>query len=163
MDHNEKLHIEWIGMAQPEGLVVTSATLKAAEANITWPVTELQEALREQAGKGRVVTDLPRFFAEILGWSDEYLASGRELPASLHVTIDESEHLAPKYAVKSADDDGAFVLLVPRHGADAERVRALRRGAEPPPARQGALRQQLLAHAPLCPARRGPGPARRHD
>jgi hypothetical protein len=51
MDTNERLHNEWIGMAQPQGLVVTPATLKAAEANITWPVTELQATLRDLSGE----------------------------------------------------------------------------------------------------------------
>jgi hypothetical protein len=117
MDQNEKLHIEWIGMAQPEGLVVTSATLKAAEANITWPVTELQETLREQiSGKEPAIADLPRFFRDILGWSDDFVASGAEIPASLRVTLEGSEPLVPQYAVKSADDEGAFVLLVGEAG-----------------------------------------------
>jgi hypothetical protein len=117
MDQNEKLHIEWIGMAQPEGLVVTSATLKAAEANITWPVTDLQETLREQiSGKEPAIADLPRFFRDILGWSDDFVASGAEIPASLRVTLEGSEPLVPQYAVKSADDEGAFVLLVGEAG-----------------------------------------------
>jgi hypothetical protein len=117
MDQNEKLHIEWIGMAQPEGLVVTSATLKAAEANITWPVTELQETLREQvSGKEPAIADLPRFFRDILGWSDDFVASGAELPASLRVTLEGSDPLAPQYAVRSADDETAFVLLVGEAG-----------------------------------------------
>jgi len=32
MDTTERLHKDWIGMAQPEGLVVTTTALKAAEA-----------------------------------------------------------------------------------------------------------------------------------
>lgn len=112
MDANERLHIEWIGMAQPQGLVVTSATLKAAEANITWPVTELQEVLREQAGKTKVVLDLPCFFRDILGWSDEFIISGSDIPESLRITIEGSEPLAPMCAVRSADEENVFVLLV---------------------------------------------------
>lgn len=111
MDANERLHIEWVGMAQPEGLVVTPATLKAAEANITWPITELQEALRELAGKTKAVLDLPRFFRDILGWSDEFIVSGDHMPSSLRVSIEGSEPLVPAYAVKSADEENVFVLL----------------------------------------------------
>ena len=98
MDANERLHIEWIGMAQPEGLVVTTAALKAAEANITWPITELQETLRELAGKGKVVLDLPAFFRDILGWSDEFVVSGTDIPESLRVAVDGSAPLAPMCA-----------------------------------------------------------------
>ena len=117
MDANEKLHVEWIGMAQPEGLVVTPATLKAAEANITWPVTELQETLRELVDKRhKAVPDLPRFLREILGWSDEFVVSGADIPASLRVSVDGGGVLSPAYAVRSADEEGAFVLLVGEAG-----------------------------------------------
>jgi hypothetical protein len=112
MDPNERLHQEWLGMAQPEGLVVTVATLKAAEANITWPVVELQATLRELAGETRVVLDLPAFFRDILGWSDEYILPAKDTPDALRVSVDGGEPLVPAYAVRSADDDGAFVLLV---------------------------------------------------
>jgi hypothetical protein len=72
MDPNERLHRDWLGMAQPEGLVVTLAALKEAEANVTWPVTEMQAQLRELAYEGRVL-ELRPFFRDVLGWSDEYL------------------------------------------------------------------------------------------
>jgi hypothetical protein len=116
MDANERLHKEWIGMAQPEGLVVTQATLKAAEANITWPVTELQAALRHLSGEGKIVLDLPAFFREILGWSQEFVISGRDIPDGLRVPIEGSEPLVPAYAVKSADQDHAFAFLVGQPG-----------------------------------------------
>ena len=118
MDANEKLHIEWIGMAQPEGLVVTPATLKAAEANITWPVTDLQETLREYAGtkKEKVVGDLPGFLRDILGWSEDLVVSGADIPPSLRVTVDGSGPLAPTFAVRSADEENVFVLLVGEAG-----------------------------------------------
>ena len=92
MDANERLHIEWIGMAQPEGLVVTTAALKAAEANITWPVTELRAVLGELVGDGKVVHDVRGFVRELLGWSDEYVAEGN-LPDSLRVPLDGGEVL----------------------------------------------------------------------
>ncbi|MDP8999915.1 MAG: BREX-1 system adenine-specific DNA-methyltransferase PglX, partial [Myxococcota bacterium] len=112
MDTNERLHKEWIGMAQPEGLVITTAALKAAEANITWPVTELQVALKEMAGEGRVVLDQRAFMREILGWSDEFVVARDKLPEALRVNLDGGEVLAPNFAVRSADDENVFVLLV---------------------------------------------------
>ena len=33
----EQIHDDWLGMAQPEGLVVTAAALNEAQAAITWP------------------------------------------------------------------------------------------------------------------------------
>ncbi|MCC7539362.1 MAG: N-6 DNA methylase [Deltaproteobacteria bacterium] len=114
MEANERLHRDWIGMAQPEGLVVTPAALKAAEANITWPVTELQAQLSELASEGKVVLDLHAFHREILGWSDEFVVEGTDLPDNLRVHLDGGEVLAPTLALRSADDPRTFVLLVLR-------------------------------------------------
>jgi hypothetical protein len=112
MDANERLHTEWLGMAQPEGLVVTVAALKDAEANITSPIAERQAALLELAGPRKQVADIPAFFRDILDWSDEYLVSGADLPSSLCISLDGGETLAPGFAVRSADAPDTFVLLV---------------------------------------------------
>jgi hypothetical protein len=112
MDANERLHQEWLGMAQPEGLVVTKSALKAAEANITWPVIELQASLKDLAGETKNVLDLPRFFADILDWSSEFVVDRQHLPETLSVPLDGGGVLTPNFAVRSADDDGKFVLLV---------------------------------------------------
>lgn len=111
-DENTQTLRDVINMAQPDGLVVTATALKAAEANITWPVVDLQVALRDLAGEGKVVLDLKRFFAEILGWPDEFVVEGQQIPDALRVPLEGGDHLAPKYAVRSADDSSAFVLLV---------------------------------------------------
>src|SRR5262245_28504251 len=105
MDTNERLHKEWIGMAQPEGLVVTTAALKAAEANITWPVTELQVTLKALGGDGQVLLDRETFFREILGWSDEFVIPQERIPDSLRVHLDGDEVLAPNFAVRSVEDE----------------------------------------------------------
>lgn len=112
MDANERLHVEWIGMAQPEGLVVTASALKAVEANITWPVAELQATLRELGGEAEVVTDLRAFLRDVLGWSDEGMVGADALPASLSVSVDGGERLAPTLAFRSEDEPDRFVILV---------------------------------------------------
>ncbi|MRG96406.1 Eco57I restriction-modification methylase domain-containing protein [Polyangium spumosum] len=112
MDTNERLHTEWLGMAQPEGLVVTTAALKAAEANITWPVIELQATLRELAGERKHIADLRGFLRDILDWGGEQLVSGAELPHSLRVHLDGGEWLVPTFALRSIDEPETFVLLV---------------------------------------------------
>lgn len=111
-DTNTQTLRDVINMAQPDGLVVTATALKAAEANITWPVVDLQLALRDHAGEGKVILDLRRFFTEILDWSDEFVVEGDHVPDTLRVPLEGGEHLAPKYAVRSADDSSAYVLLV---------------------------------------------------
>ncbi len=111
-DANEHLHRDWIAMAQPDGLVVTASALKTAEANITWPVMELQATLKALAGEGKVVLEPRKLFTEILGWTDEFIVERAEMPDSLRVPLEGGEHLAPRFAVRSADDENAFVLLV---------------------------------------------------
>ena len=111
-DANEQLHRDWIKMAQPEGLVVTSSALKTAEANITWPVVELQATLKALAGEGKVVLEPRKLFAEILDWSDEFIVEGAAIPEALSVPLEGGEYLAPRFAVRSADDETSFVLLV---------------------------------------------------
>jgi hypothetical protein len=112
MDANERLHQEWLGMAQPEGLLVTKSALKAAEANITWPVIELQASLKYLAGETKVVLDAKRFFSDILDWSDEFVVDREHLPDTLSVPLDGGGFLTPNFAVRSADEDGKFVVLV---------------------------------------------------
>lgn len=99
-------------MAQPEGLVVTATALKAVEANITSPVTELQATLHDLAGEKKRVTDLRTFFRDILGWSGEFLVAREEIPPSLRVSLDGGEHLCPDYAVRSAEQSDSFILLI---------------------------------------------------
>ncbi len=112
MDSNERLHHEWLGMAQPEGLVVTVAALKGAEANITWPITEIQATVRDLSNGGKAVGDLRGFLRDVLEWSDDFTASGDDLPASLRVKLDGGETLAPTLALRSGDDESRFVFLV---------------------------------------------------
>ena len=112
MDQNERLHREWIGMAQPEGLVVTASALKEAEANVTWPVTELQETLADLAGEAKTVARVRDLLREVLGWSDELVVEGVEVPASLRVALDGSEELRPTLALRSVDEADRFALVV---------------------------------------------------
>jgi hypothetical protein len=116
MDELQRKHREWIGMAQPDGLVVTASALAAAEANPTWPATELQAALLDLAGgqdvelSDAVVRDLRPLLVDLLEWPPDLLVEGASAP-SLHVTLDEGQVLAPTFALRSADDE-SFVLLV---------------------------------------------------
>ena len=112
MDQNERLHRDWIGMAQPEGLVVTASALKEAEANVTWPVTELQETLADLAGEAKTVVRVRDLLREVLGWSDELVVEGAEVPASLRVALDGGEELRPTLALRSADEADRFALVV---------------------------------------------------
>ncbi len=67
-DHELRLHLEWLGYAQPVGLVVTAPALAAAGA---WPdrnIAGKQEQLRAIVGKDCVIKDLKDFLVEFLRW-----------------------------------------------------------------------------------------------
>src|SRR5262245_171596 len=112
MDANERLHHEWIGMAQPEGLVVTVAALKAAEANITWPVAELQATVRDLSGSGKAIADVRGFLRDVLEWSDDSIATAGDLPPEMRVRLEGGESLSPSYALRSGDDAAKIIFLV---------------------------------------------------
>jgi hypothetical protein len=111
MDALEKLHQDWLGMAQPEGLVVTASVLKQQNANITWPANELQAQLTALIGDGRQLFDLRRLLREILGWDDDFVVEVEQLPDTLRFKVEGGGVLEPRLALKSADDD-SFVFLV---------------------------------------------------
>ena len=85
---------------------------KSAEANITWPVVELQAELKALGGETKVILELRRLFCEILGWSEDFIVEGESIPESLRVALEGGEHLAPKFALRSADDENTFALVV---------------------------------------------------
>ena len=107
------MHQEWLGYLQPVGLVVSPPALGAAQAfpnkNIIPDHTRflnIVDAVRlpGQDDPVAAIGDLPRFCAEILGWSREELVGTEEggpLPDSLEVTLPEyNETLRPTFAVR---------------------------------------------------------------
>jgi hypothetical protein len=110
MDGSTLSHNELISLLRPDGLVVTPFALRAAEANVTWPVTELQDVLDELAGEGKVVLDVRAFLGRVLGWSDEFVVEQSALPDALRVRLDGGETLEPTWALQSADDPSLFIL-----------------------------------------------------
>ena len=119
MNELEHIHRDWIGMAQPEGLVVTASSLAQAGANLTWPVSDLQDQLKVLCGDPKKPLDLRRFLRDMLGWSDDSLIEGEQLPDTLRFKIEVGEVLSPRLAVKSSDD-GSIVLLVGQTDAHGE-------------------------------------------
>jgi hypothetical protein len=113
IDSEIRVHQEWLGYLQPVGLVVSPPALGAAQAfpnkNIIPDHTRflnIVDAVRlpGQDDPVAAIGDLPRFCAEILGWSREELVGTEEggpLPNSLEVTLPEyNETLRPTFAVR---------------------------------------------------------------
>ena len=113
IDSEIRVHQEWLGYLQPVGLVVSPPALGAAQAfpnkNIIPDHTRflnIVDAVRlpGQDDPVAAIGDLPRFCAEILGWSREELVGTEEggpLPDSLEVTLPEyNETLRPTFAVR---------------------------------------------------------------
>ncbi len=119
MNELEHIHRDWLGMAQPEGLVVTASSLAQAGANLTWPVAELQEQIRALCGDPKKPLDLRVFLRDVLGWSDDSILEGEQLPDTLHFKIEGGEVLSPRLAVQSSED-GSIVLLVGQTDAHGE-------------------------------------------
>ena len=61
MNELEHIHRDWLGMAQPEGLVVTASTLAQAGANLTWPVSDLAEQIKTLCGNAKSAGDWDGF------------------------------------------------------------------------------------------------------
>lgn len=115
MNELEHIHRDWLGMAQPEGLVVTASTLAQAGANLTWPVSDLAEQIKTLCGNAKSAGDwdgfLRVFLREVLGYSDEFLLEGEQIPDSLRFKIEGGELLSPRLALKSCDDDSVLLLF----------------------------------------------------
>jgi hypothetical protein len=127
-------HIAWLGYVQPEGLVVSAAALKDAQAvidraqlgelqrNLTDHVADLRLADGDTAETAPGIADLPRFLAEFLGWPVDRLVGWdvtRPLPADLTVSLPEfGETLSPTYAFqdpKPKEGASPWLLLVQVH------------------------------------------------
>lgn len=127
-------HLAWLGYVQPEGLVVSAAALKDAQAvidraqlgelqrNLTDHVADLRLADGDTAETAPGVADLPRFLAEFLGWPVDRLVGWdvtRPLPADLTVSLPEfGETLTPTYAFqdpKPKEGASPWLLLVQVH------------------------------------------------
>jgi len=66
----QQRHADWIGMAQPEGLVVSVPVLDELDLYVKQP-REVVLALRDAAPEGEI--DGIETLAELLGWTDREL------------------------------------------------------------------------------------------
>jgi hypothetical protein len=127
-------HLAWLGYVQPEGLVVSAAALKDAQAvidraqlgelqrRLTDHVSELRLTESDTAETALGVAEVPRFLAEFLGWPVDLVVGwdvARPLPSDLTVSLPEfGETLTPTYAVqepKPKDGASPWLLLVQVH------------------------------------------------
>ena len=119
-DYDQYLHKEWLGLLQPEGLVVSPPALVDAQAFIDkakaltlQPV--LQSITEPVLPSGKVQTCVRQFetFAQqILEWEPEDFEEQAQLPESLAVPLpDYGEILRPDYAVVDPDSDGWLLLV----------------------------------------------------
>lgn len=115
----EQPHSAWLSAVQSKGIVVTAAALDAAEAYLTQPVSELQSALHALVGEGKGILDTRALLRDVLGWPDELIVEGDQLPATLRVPGEGEAVLVPAYALRSADEPEPFVFLVGSTGPGA--------------------------------------------
>jgi len=118
IDSEIRVHQEWLGYLQPVGLVVSPPALGAAQAFPNKNIIpdharflNIVDAVKLPGQDDAVaaIGNLPRFCAEILGWSREELVGTEEggpLPDSLEVTLPEyNETLRPTFAVREPVPD----------------------------------------------------------
>lgn len=71
-DIERRYHETWLGMAQPvEGLVVSVPVLVDAQCMQRLPITEQHKLVALAGEESPKVTDVPRFFKEVLGYPDD--------------------------------------------------------------------------------------------
>ena len=113
-------HKEWLGLLQPEGLVVSPPALVKAQAFVDRAkMVELQPVLQGLVSQDRLsgaealwVPDFVAFVEQVLGWEADDLVGAERLPAILEVVLtDYGETLKPSYAVADPDSDGWLLLV----------------------------------------------------
>ena len=123
-DNEQYLHREWLGLLQPEGLVVSPPALADKQAFVDkgsalrlQPVLQglVKQELLPNQRDGKEQSYVPEFlpFAEqVLEWDAEDVVAEADLPVSLEVNLsDYGEVLRPQYGVIDQDSDG-YLLLV---------------------------------------------------
>lgn len=119
-DYDQYLHKEWLGLLQPEGLVVSPPALVDAQAFVDksraislQPV--LQAIAKQELLNGKSQTWVPQFetfAAQVLEWESEDFVAQADLPEALSVPLsDYGETLRPDYAVSDPDSDGWLLLI----------------------------------------------------
>ena len=107
---NPREHDDWLSRTPTRGLVVTPAALDAAEANLTRPVDELLPHLHAFAAQPSVER-LVAFLRAFLGWPDELVVPGAQLPEALTPAL-EGQPVARTFALRSADEPDTYVFVV---------------------------------------------------
>ena len=119
-DYDQYLHKEWLGLLQPEGLVVSPPALVDAQAFIDkakaltlQPVLQsIAEALLPNGKSQTYVQQFETFAQQVLEWESEDFEEQAQLPESLAVPLpDYGETLRPDYAVVDPDSDGWLLLV----------------------------------------------------
>ena len=119
-DYDQYLHREWLGLLQPEGLVVSPPALVNAQAFVdkskAIALQPVLQSLAEQTylqGKTQAyVSEFSTFAEQILEWETEDYTAQAALPELLSVNLpDYGEVLRADYAVSDPDSE-SWLLLV---------------------------------------------------
>jgi N-6 DNA Methylase len=87
-DIERRYHETWLGMAQPiEGLVVSVPVLVDAQCMMRLPISEQHKLTALTGTESPTLADVPRFFREVLGYSDGAFVT--EFPADLKLDVVE--------------------------------------------------------------------------
>ena len=119
-DFDTFIHKEWLGLLQPEGLVVSPPALADAQAFVDKKkALTLQLVLKEIVEQGLLqgkeqtwAPDFSAFAEQVLEWESTDAVPQSALPEDLEVQLtDYGETLRPDYAVKDPDSNGWLLLV----------------------------------------------------
>ncbi len=143
-DPETRAHLDWLGMLQPVGLVVSPPALVKGQALVPRNTVELQRRFvaalgpkleteteskpkpkprraQDQAPPARL-RDFARFVVQFFDWEGEDLVGGDALPKSLEVSLPEYQQiLAPTWAIQdpeASEDEPAWLALIVEVEAD---------------------------------------------
>ncbi len=133
-DPELRVHKDWLGLLQPVGLVVSPPALVKAQAVPTQNVAELQQRFIAVVDNPPEsvwgdddepnISDLVRFFVDVLGWSTDDIAGapgGPPMPDNIELILpDYNETLRPSFVVvdsMGASDPLMLVQVLPRGAA----------------------------------------------
>jgi hypothetical protein len=88
-------HEAWLGMVQPEGLVVSPPVLVRAQCHERHPKSvqlRLVELCSSEPGKPLALRSLPELLEQLLGLTPDLFDAGAALPAALALYVSEERH-----------------------------------------------------------------------
>jgi hypothetical protein len=118
-DLETRAHLDWLGMLQPVGLVVSAPALVKAQAIVSQRTVDLQKrylAALDRTTDSPRLHDFPTLARELLGWEDADFVARENLGNTVDVSLPEYQQiLAPTWAVpnpNAGEAESPWLMLI---------------------------------------------------